>query len=66
MEKSKDALIKELQRAEQLGLTRYNFHPGSTCGKQSVEKSIKQIAECINEAHGKTEQVMAGGCCYVV
>lgn len=62
VEKSKIALLDELQRCEQLGLTKYNFHPGSTCGKQPIEKTITQIAQAINECHQKTEYVTAGMC----
>ena len=58
--KSKVALLDELKRCEQLGLTKYNFHPGSSCGKQSVEKTISQIAQAINECHQKTEYVIPG------
>ncbi|XP_067948206.1 probable endonuclease 4 [Watersipora subatra] len=57
--KSRNGLVDELKRAELLGLTRYNFHPGSTCGKQSREKSIADIAESINFAHGKTKHIVS-------
>lgn len=58
--KSKACLLDELKRCEQLGLTKYNFHPGSSCGKQTVEKTITQIAQAINECHQKTEYVTTG------
>ncbi|KAJ8318088.1 hypothetical protein KUTeg_003179 [Tegillarca granosa] len=54
LQKSRDVLIDDLQRCEKLGLTLFNFHPGSTCGKISVEESIDRIAESINIAHSKT------------
>lgn len=59
LEKSRNVLVEELQRCEKLGLTLYNFHPGSTCGKISVEESIAKIAESINIAHSKTKSVTA-------
>lgn len=59
LEKSRNVLVEELQRCEKLGLTLYNFHPGSTCGKISVEECIARIAESINIAHSKTKYVVA-------
>eukprot|EP00736_Rhodelphis_marinus_P001779 Rmarinus@m.16724 len=58
LSKSKAGLIDEMQRCEQLGLTLYNFHPGSAKGS-SVSESIRRIAECINEALQKTTSVTA-------
>ena len=55
--KSHEAFLDELQRCEMLGLKLYNFHPGSTCGKITVEESIQFIADSINDAHEKTESV---------
>ncbi|XP_046584697.1 probable endonuclease 4 isoform X2 [Haliotis rubra] len=60
LRKSRDALVDELQRCEKLGLTQYNFHPGSTCGKISVKECIALIAESINIAHSKTKYVRTG------
>lgn len=60
VEKSTQALIEEMTRCEKLGLSLFNFHPGSTCGKQSVEKSVKQIATSINRALTATKGVTAG------
>ncbi|XP_067671182.1 probable endonuclease 4 isoform X1 [Haliotis asinina] len=57
LRKSRDALVDELHRCEKLGLTQYNFHPGSTCGKISVKECIALIAESINIAHSKTKYV---------
>ncbi|XP_046382208.2 probable endonuclease 4 isoform X1 [Haliotis rufescens] len=57
LRKSRDALVDELMRCEKLGLTLYNFHPGSTCGEISVKECIALIAESINIAHSKTKYV---------
>lgn len=56
--KSRETLVEELKRCEKLGLTLYNFHPGSTCGKITVEECIDRIAESINEAHLQTNYVV--------
>ena len=55
--KSRSTLIDELKRCEMLGLPLYNFHPGSTCGKISVNECVKLIAESINMAHQETKSV---------
>ncbi|XP_033743248.1 probable endonuclease 4 [Pecten maximus] len=57
LQKSRDTLIDELQRCEKLGLTLYNFHPGSSCGDITTEQSLGLIAESINMAHTKTKFV---------
>ncbi|KAK7113124.1 probable endonuclease 4 [Littorina saxatilis] len=59
LQKSRDALVEELKRCEALGLTLYNFHPGSTCGEISIPKSLDKIAESINLAHSQTKFVTA-------
>ncbi|KAL3877379.1 hypothetical protein ACJMK2_035097 [Sinanodonta woodiana] len=58
LKKSRDALIDELQRCEKLGLSLYNFHPGSTCGQGTVEDCLDRIAESINIAHSQTKYVV--------
>lgn len=58
LSKSRSTLVDELQRCEKLGLRLYNFHPGSTCGKITVEESIDRIAESINLAHKETKYVV--------
>ena len=58
LRKSREVLVDELQRCEMLGLTLYNFHPGSTCGKIPVEDCLDRIADSINLAHKKTKYVM--------
>ncbi|XP_067126308.1 probable endonuclease 4 [Centruroides vittatus] len=57
LDKSRAALIDELKRCEMLGLTLFNFHPGSTCGLISTEECIQKIAESINIAHKQTNNV---------
>jgi deoxyribonuclease IV len=46
--KSREALLDEMQRCEQLGLKMLNFHPGAHLGKISEDECIKIIAESIN------------------
>lgn len=58
LSKSRVTLVDELKRCERLGLSLYNFHPGSTCGKITVEESIARIAESINQAHQETKYVV--------
>ncbi|KAF8507294.1 AP endonuclease [Hysterangium stoloniferum] len=56
-EKSYACFVDDLRRCESLGLTRYNFHPGSTVGATTKEESISYIAACINRAHRETTGV---------
>ncbi|KAG6834477.1 hypothetical protein H0H93_009421 [Arthromyces matolae] len=53
-----ECFLDDLQRCEQLGLTLYNFHPGSTVGATTIEESIRLVAECINKAHSQTTSVI--------
>ena len=59
LQKSRDAFLDELQRCEQLGLDRLNFHPGSHLKKTTEERCLATIAESINWALDKTEGVIA-------
>lgn len=59
LEKSREAFLDEMQRCEQLGLDRLNFHPGSSLGKITVEECLKLIAESINFGLDKTKGVIA-------
>lgn len=59
LEKSRAAFLDEMQRCEQLGLDRLNFHPGSSLGKISEEECLKIIAESINITLEKTKGVKA-------
>ena len=59
LQKSRDAFLDEIQRCEQLGLDRLNFHPGSHLNKISEEDCLKRIAESINVTLSKTRGVTA-------
>lgn len=59
LEKSRTAFIDEMQRCQQLGLDRLNFHPGSHLNKISEEECLQRIAESINIALDKTQGVTA-------
>ncbi|MFZ4522153.1 MAG: deoxyribonuclease IV [Bacteroidales bacterium] len=57
--KSREAFLDEMQRCEQLGLDRLNFHPGGSLGKISDEECLLKIAESINVTLDKTKGVIA-------
>ena len=59
LEKSRKAFLDEMQRCEQLGLDRLNFHPGSHLKAISEEECLTRIAESINIALDKTKGVTA-------
>jgi deoxyribonuclease-4 len=59
LEKSRSAFLDEMQRCEQLGLDRLNFHPGSHLNKCTEEECITLIAESINIALSNTKDVTA-------
>lgn len=59
LEKSRTSFLHEMQRCEQLGLDRLNFHPGSHLKKISEEESLRLVAESINIALDKTSGVTA-------
>lgn len=59
LEKSRASFLHEMQRCQQLGLDRLNFHPGSHLKKISEEESLALVAESINIALDKTEGVTA-------
>ena len=59
LEKSRAAFLDEMQRCEQLGLNRLNFHPGSTLGQINDEECMKLIAESVNMVLDKTKGVIA-------
>jgi len=58
-QKSLDAFIDELERCQQLGINRLNFHPGSHLREISEEKCMDYIAESINFALDQTQTVIA-------
>jgi deoxyribonuclease-4 len=59
LEKSRRAFLDEMQRCEQLGLDRLNFHPGSHLNQIPEEECMKRIAESVNIALDKTGGVTA-------
>jgi deoxyribonuclease-4 len=59
LEKSRQAFLDEMQRCEQLGLDRLNFHPGSHLKKVTEEACLKTIAESIQWALDQTQGVTA-------
>jgi deoxyribonuclease-4 len=59
LEKSRAAFLDEMKRAEDLGLDRLNFHPGSHLQKITEEECLKTIAESVNITLGKTRGVTA-------
>ncbi len=59
LEKSRNAFLDEMSRCEQLGLNRFNFHPGSHLNKTDIDKCLDTIAESINITLDKTNGVAA-------
>jgi deoxyribonuclease IV len=59
LEKSRVSFLDEMQRCEQLGLDRLNFHPGSHLNSIDPEECLKRIAESVNMALDKTKGVSA-------
>jgi len=59
LQKSRNAFLDELQRCEQLGLDRLNFHPGSHLNAITEEHCISTIAASINWAHAQSQGVIA-------
>jgi deoxyribonuclease IV len=59
LEKSRASFLDEMQRCEQLGLDRLNFHPGSHLKTISEEECLSRIAESVNIVLDKTRGVTA-------
>jgi deoxyribonuclease-4 len=59
LQKSRAAFLDEMHRAQLLGLTMLNFHPGSHLGRISEEECLDQIAREVNSALSQTEGVTA-------
>ncbi|MDL2265063.1 deoxyribonuclease IV [Parabacteroides sp. OttesenSCG-928-G07] len=57
--KSRKAFLDEMQRCEQLGLDRLNFHPGSHLNQLTEEECLSRIAESINWTLDQTQGVTA-------
>ncbi len=54
-ERSRQALLDELQRVEALGLHYLNVHPGSSKGEMSDEACISQIATAMDHVLNQTD-----------
>jgi deoxyribonuclease-4 len=59
LEKSRTAFLDEMQRCEQLGLDRLNFHPGAHLKKIDEDGCLQLIADSINQALDQTKGVTA-------
>lgn len=59
LSKSRAAFLDEMQRCEQLGLDRLNFHPGGTLGEISDDECLEVVAQSINMVLDKTSGVTA-------
>jgi deoxyribonuclease IV len=59
LQKSRAAFLDEMQRCEQLGLDRLNFHPGSHLNLTDEETCLRTIAESVNIALDRTRGVTA-------
>ena len=59
LEKSRTSFLDEMQRCEQLGLDKLNFHPGSHLNIISEEECLSRIAESVNIVLDKTKGVTA-------
>lgn len=59
LRKSRNAFLDEMQRCEQLGLDRLNFHPGSHLNQITEEQCLTSISKSINLALDKTSGVIA-------
>ena len=59
LERSRAAFLDEIQRCEQLGLDRLNFHPGGHLNKTGDEESMQLIATSINQVLDQTRGVTA-------
>ena len=59
LKKSRAAFLDEMQRCEQLGLDRLNFHPGSDLGLIGADRCLRLVAESIDWALERTRGVTA-------
>lgn len=57
MEKSREALLDEMQRCQQLGIPQLNIHPGSHLRQISETQCLSRIAETVNIMLDKTHGV---------
>ena len=59
-EKSQAMLVDELGRCRALGLSLYNFHPGSSLGTITTDQCIQRIAGAVDHAHRQVPAVVTG------
>ncbi|QCI18699.1 deoxyribonuclease IV [Buchnera aphidicola] len=59
LNKSRVALINEINRCDELGLRFLNFHPGSHLNQISEKNCLSRISDSINIALDKTKNVVA-------
>ena len=59
LDKSREAFFDEFRRCRQLGLIYLNFHPGSHLGKISEEQCLDRVAQTINMALERVQDVTA-------
>lgn len=57
-QRSCDAFLDEVRRAEQLGLRLLNFHPGSHLGLITEEECLARIAVAMNRAISESESLV--------
>ena len=57
--KSREAFLDEIQRCEQLGLDRLNFHPGAHLNLIDIDGCLRIISDSINYALNITKGVIA-------
>ena len=55
--KSRNALLDEMRRCEQLGISLINVHPGAHLRQISESECLTRIADAVNELHGETQNV---------
>ena len=59
LQKSREAFLDEVQRCEQLGLDRLNFHPGAHLNLTDIDSCLRIISDSINYVLEKTKGVIA-------
>jgi deoxyribonuclease IV len=57
-QRAADAFLDEARRAEQLGLSLLNFHPGSHLNKISEDECLGRIADAMNRVISETDSVV--------
>ena len=59
LQKSREAFLDEIQRCEQLGLDRLNFHPGAHLNLVDIDACLRTISDSINYVLDKSKGVIA-------